>query len=96
MDNLNYAEILKWVLIVLGAGFIGHFGRVFAEHLIDRVRKKKASSAGRTELSNTRPEPAAAILPEQEPPKDKTGAKAESKARKKALKAEIKLRKKGK
>lgn len=96
MNHIDYMEVLKWVLIVLGAGFIGHFGRVFAEHLIDRVRKKKASSAGRTELSNARPEPVAAIQPEEEPPKDKTGAKAESKAVKKALKAEIKLRKKGK
>jgi hypothetical protein len=35
-------EILKWVGIVLAAGFIGYFGRYLAMLIIDRIHKKKA------------------------------------------------------
>ncbi|MBA7679782.1 hypothetical protein ES703_88086 [subsurface metagenome] len=37
-DNLAL-EILKWVGIVLAAGFIGYFGRYLARHIIERTRK---------------------------------------------------------
>ena len=26
--------VLKWILVVLAAGFVGQFGKVFATHLI--------------------------------------------------------------
>ena len=34
-------EVLKWVGIVLAAGFIGYFGRYLAMLIIDRVRKRR-------------------------------------------------------
>ena len=34
-------EILKWIGIVLAAGFIGYFGRYLAMLIIDRTRKRK-------------------------------------------------------
>ncbi len=33
--------VLKWVLVVLAAGFIGQFGKVFAMYLIRRAREGK-------------------------------------------------------
>jgi len=35
-------EILKWVGIVLAAGFIGYFGRYVAMLIIEKMRRKKA------------------------------------------------------
>jgi hypothetical protein len=35
-------QIIKWVLIVLVAGFIGQFGRSFAQYVLNRIRWKKA------------------------------------------------------
>ena len=40
---MDFMEILKWVGIVLAAGFIGYFGRYLAMMIIERVHKKKAS-----------------------------------------------------
>ena len=37
-----FVEILKWVGIMLAAGFIGYFGRYLAMLIIDRIHKKKA------------------------------------------------------
>jgi hypothetical protein len=41
MNDIDYQQVIKWVLIVLAAGFIGHFGKSFAEYLLARARKKK-------------------------------------------------------
>jgi hypothetical protein len=35
-------EIIKWVGIVLAAGFIGYFGRYLAMLIIDRIRRRKS------------------------------------------------------
>ena len=37
---MDIVEILKWVGIVLAAGFIGYFGRYLAMMIIERVHKK--------------------------------------------------------
>ena len=37
-------DVLKWVLLVLAAGFIGQFGKSFALKLIERRRRKAADS----------------------------------------------------
>ena len=47
-DNLAL-EILKWVGIVLAAGFVGYFGRYLSMLLIERLRRKRARSASATE-----------------------------------------------
>ena len=38
-DNL-VLEVLKWVGIVLAAGFVGYFGRYLAMLIIERMSKK--------------------------------------------------------
>lgn len=37
-------QIMKWVLIVLVAGFIGQFGKSFAQYMMNRVGRKKAEA----------------------------------------------------
>ncbi|RLE39264.1 hypothetical protein DRJ23_03935 [Candidatus Acetothermia bacterium] len=71
-------NVLRWVLAVLAAGFVGHFGRVLAEWIIHR-------RARRTEASS--PERYAAEL-------EKKRVKAQMKLEKKRIKAEAKRRKK--
>jgi len=34
-------KIIKWVVIVLVAGFIGQFGKTFAQHVIDWFRRRR-------------------------------------------------------
>ena len=44
-DMLEYIStwsVLKWVVLVLVAGFIGQFGRMLAEAMIARVRLRRA------------------------------------------------------
>jgi len=78
-------NVLKWVLVVLAAGFIGQFGRSFALKLIERRRRKKTDSdsvssphplAVEIEIEKSRLEARAKI--------EKKGAKAEVKRAKKA------------
>jgi hypothetical protein len=35
-------DVLKWVVLVFVAGFIGYFGKYLAKFLIGRVQKRKA------------------------------------------------------
>lgn len=39
--EINAWEVLKWIGIVLAAGFVGYFGRYLAMLIIDRMRQKK-------------------------------------------------------
>jgi len=45
MNEIDYQQIIKWVIIVIAAGFLGQFGKSFATYLIERARKKKAHAA---------------------------------------------------
>ena len=38
--DIQPLDILKWIGIVLAAGFVGYFGRYLAMLMIDRLRKK--------------------------------------------------------
>ena len=38
---MDFLEILKWVGVVLAAGFVGYFGRYLARMIIERVHRKK-------------------------------------------------------
>jgi len=38
---MDFLDILKWVGIVLAAGFVGYFGRYLAKIIIERVHRKK-------------------------------------------------------
>ncbi|MEN6317653.1 MAG: hypothetical protein ABFD82_02705 [Syntrophaceae bacterium] len=90
MINIDYQQIILWVLIVLAAGFIGQFGKSFATHLIALARKKKSLSEtekqGITAKQQEEGKSPAAVS------ETKTGAQA--KTDKKALKAMIKEKKK--
>ena len=37
--------VLKWILVVAAAGFVGQFGKAFATYLIRRARERKAPGA---------------------------------------------------
>lgn len=90
MADIDYFQILKWVLIVLSAGFIGQFGKSLATYLMKKARASKPANSS----------PGASTkLPEE----TKTGTPATSsaqwresqdKADKKASKALVKLKKK--
>jgi hypothetical protein len=88
MTEIDYFQIIKWVLIVLAAGFIGQFGKSLATYLIKKARTAKAPD---------RPETAAGFVQE---PKEATPSlipemnELQGKTEKKASKALIKMRKK--
>jgi hypothetical protein len=47
VDVLVY-EILKWVLVVFVAGFIGYFGKYLSKIIIAKFSKKKKQEAAQT------------------------------------------------
>lgn len=53
LDYISTWSVLKWVVLVLIAGFIGQFGRMMAEAIANRIRlrraKKNPTAAGRPE-----------------------------------------------
>ena len=91
MNDIDHQQVIKWVIIVIAAGFLGQFGKSFATYLIERARKKKAHAASEKLVgvvsTPTEPVPRAATSETTE-----AGGKAEKKARK----ALVKLRKKEK
>lgn len=101
MNDVDYMQIIKWVLIVLLAGFIGQFGKSFAKYLMERARRKKAAEM--TGLSEPKvPETSlpGTTTPEQTADTENRNdvrtenAKEEAKKKKKELKALAKLQKK--
>lgn len=99
-DFLTYIatwSILKWVLLVLIAGFIGQFGKMLANAMIARVRLHRdggRESAVRTEMPDEAPDSSPEVLPTGSPVKpavtanipDKKSLKIAAKARKKEAK----------
>ena len=84
-DNLAL-EILKWVGIVLAAGFIGYFGRYLAMLIIARMRRKKQSLISPTDAASEAsvrqeitPEVARLEIEKQKARVEKKKAKAEAK-----------------
>jgi hypothetical protein len=91
MNDIDYHQVIKWVLIVLAAGFIGHFGKSFAAYLIARARKKQTlADEERSEVYVKQPGETTSSATTSET------AETQAKAEKKALKALIKLKKKEK
>ena len=74
-------DVVKWILVVLAAGFVGQFGRVLALRLIERHRAREAHSQDRSDL------PAEVLL-------EKERLRATEKIEKKQAKAEVKKNKK--
>jgi hypothetical protein len=45
MELADVSSVMKWVLLVLLAGFVGQFGKTFAQHLLRKIRKGKEAPA---------------------------------------------------
>jgi hypothetical protein len=45
MELADVSSVMKWVLLVLLAGFVGQFGKTFAQHLLRNIRKEKEAPA---------------------------------------------------
>jgi hypothetical protein len=82
----NFVEVLKWIGIVLAAGFIGYFGRYLAMAIIDKMNKKKSASPPAPEPSPETPQIPEVQLEEARLKLEKKKTKAESKRLKKAAK----------
>ena len=100
MLDFDYLRIIKWVFIVLVAGFIGQFGKSLAKHFMERSRLKKKGSfpkieetppitgRGRIEGIPGVQEPyPSAISPEERAKQEKKLAKTLAKQEKKGAKA---------
>ena len=90
--DIDYLLVIKWILIVLLAGFIGQFGKSLATYLIKKARGAKAIDG---------PEATRGIEPPKQPQQSAAPAfvipekpNLAGKAEKKAAKALIKMRKK--
>jgi hypothetical protein len=102
MNEIDYLRILKWIIIVLIAGFIGQFGKSFAKHIMTKAREKKlrlgiSGNADKTPLEPKKIEKPAnreveAVEPEQS--SDTEDVKEKAKREKKAAKALVKQQKK--
>ena len=47
MGDIDWLKIVKWVAIVLVAGFIGQFGKMLANHFVSKAKRKKDKSPQR-------------------------------------------------
>ncbi|MEA1935534.1 MAG: hypothetical protein U9M96_01785 [Thermodesulfobacteriota bacterium] len=96
MNGIDFWQIMKWVLIVLVAGFIGQFGKTLAKHLMEKAKAKKGeapSGAEKTEVivEKIGGKDLSPKIPEDMPPEQ---AEERAKQEKKALKALAKQKKK--
>ncbi len=82
MDNV--LEVLKWIGIVLAAGFVGYFGRYLAMWIIERIRDKKAQSPSTPEPQKEIPLSPEIQIEQERLKTEKKKVKAEAKKAKKA------------
>jgi len=59
LDYIGTWSALKWVMLVLIAGFIGQFGRMMAEAIADRIRLRRANKNPVTDARQKPEEPKA-------------------------------------
>ena len=81
--DIDWIEILKWIGIVLAAGFVGYFGRYLAMMIIDRMHKTKPPPSPTPELPQETPTSPEVQLEETRLKIEKKKAKAEAKRLKK-------------
>ncbi|MFC2010917.1 hypothetical protein ACFLUR_01330 [Chloroflexota bacterium] len=78
-------EVLKWIGIVLAAGFIGYIGRYLAGLIIERMHKRREASSPPAPGTSQETPPSLEIQLEEAKLKvEKKKAKAEAKRLKKA------------
>jgi hypothetical protein len=82
--------VLKWILVVLAAGFVGQFGKAFATYLMRRTRQPMEPSPQSLPEAGSKgalPEsPALQQIPSAGQQEEKREMKAQAKQQKKALK----------
>ena len=83
--DIQALDILKWIGIVLAAGFVGYFGRYLAMQIIEKMRKKKAQPSPTPEPPPAEETPLSQdiILEQSRLKLEKKKAKAEAKKAKK-------------
>ena len=83
--------VLKWILVVLAAGFVGQFGKAFATYLMRRTRQPMEPSLQSLPEAGSKgavPEsPALQQIPCAGQEEEKREMKVQAKQQKKALKA---------
>jgi hypothetical protein len=83
--------VLKWILVVLAAGFVGQFGKAFATYLMRRTRQPMEPSLQSLPEAGSKgalPEsPALQQIPPAGREEEKREMKAQAKQQKKALKS---------
>lgn len=99
LADISAWSILKWVIIVLIAGFIGQFGKSMAQAILKKIRLGKAMEAqaqkGTGEVAESPGGGFKALVSSssQGAPADKVTEKAVKKARKSLLKSQKKASK---
>jgi hypothetical protein len=97
-------EVLKWVVIVLIAGFIGQFGKTMSQRVMGYFKKRKDKKIatqssdinGTKKISTEIPETKGAEKEVIAPAAKEQDEKQQLKAEKKLLKAQLKAKKKSK
>ncbi len=94
LEYISTWSVLKWVILVLVAGFIGQFGRIMAEAIIARVRLRRAKRHPLPDDQKTKESPDVMpvdVSPSELPQKPSVSVEIPDK---KALKTMAKVRKK--
>jgi len=92
MIDIDYVQVIKWVLIVLLAGFIGQFGRSLATYLMKKARGAKAPD--QPDVTTEAESPKQPLQSTASAPVISEKPSLPGKSEKKAAKALIKMRKK--
>jgi hypothetical protein len=83
--------VLKWILVVLAAGFVGQFGKAFATYLMRRTRQPMEPSLQSLPEAGSKGalpgSPALQQIPSAGQEEEKRAMKVQAKQQKKALKS---------
>ncbi len=63
LEYISTWSVLKWVVLVLVAGFISQFGRMLAEAMIARVRLRRAKRDSSLPSDDQQKQEATAVIP---------------------------------
>jgi hypothetical protein len=55
MELADVSSVMKWVLLVLLAGFVGQFGKTLAQHILRKIRKEKQDPANEKRMVRETP-----------------------------------------
>ena len=94
LDYISTWSVLKWVALVLIAGFIGQFGRMLAEAIVKRARLKREKEKETQKTGKPAPPPVKPSAPAGSPVETGPQVLSSDVADKKALKARAKAAKK--